>query len=63
MATIRCPTCGVPFESKNSTALPFCCLRCKQVDLGRWLNEEYGVPSESDPDPDHESAWMEEEEP
>jgi endogenous inhibitor of DNA gyrase (YacG/DUF329 family) len=33
---------------------PFCSERCKLVDLGRWLSEEYRVPTaERPPDPTH----------
>ena len=40
--------------------MPFCSERCRQIDLGRWLKEEYSVPVE--PDPDEElDEWMEEE--
>lgn len=36
---------------------PFCSGRCKMVDLGRWLNEEYRV---SEPlSPDHFEAYAE----
>ena len=28
---------------------PFCSERCKMIDFGRWANEEYRVPSESQP--------------
>lgn len=28
--------------------MPFCSLRCKQLDLGRWLDEKYGMPYESE---------------
>ena len=37
-----CPTCrtAVPTET---TTFPFCCDRCKQIDLGRWFNESYKV--------------------
>jgi endogenous inhibitor of DNA gyrase (YacG/DUF329 family) len=24
--------------------MPFCSLRCKQIDLGRWLDERIGIP-------------------
>jgi len=24
---------------------PFCSKRCKTIDLARWLNEEYRIPS------------------
>ena len=26
--------------------MPFCSLRCQQVDLGGWLDEQHGVPVE-----------------
>jgi endogenous inhibitor of DNA gyrase (YacG/DUF329 family) len=26
--------------------LPFCSRRCKTIDLGRWLGEQYGLPKE-----------------
>ncbi|MDP3279008.1 MAG: DNA gyrase inhibitor YacG [Deltaproteobacteria bacterium] len=42
-----CPTCRtltVAIRSENPTA-PFCSTRCKLVDLGRWLDESYGVPA------------------
>jgi endogenous inhibitor of DNA gyrase (YacG/DUF329 family) len=31
--------------------LPFCSLRCRMVDLGRWLKEEHALPCKSDEDP------------
>jgi endogenous inhibitor of DNA gyrase (YacG/DUF329 family) len=41
----RCPICNKAAapRAKNPT-FPFCSARCKQVDLGKWLNEEYRVP-------------------
>jgi endogenous inhibitor of DNA gyrase (YacG/DUF329 family) len=27
--------------------MPFCSQRCRQIDLGRWLNEEQRVPEGS----------------
>ncbi len=50
MATMICPTCESAFEPELSTALPFCSARCKQIDLGRWVNEEHGIPYESEND-------------
>lgn len=32
--------------------MPFCSLRCQQVDLGGWLNEQYGVPVERNDEED-----------
>jgi len=41
----KCPICkdASPPRAENKT-FPFCSPRCKQVDLGRWLNEEYRIP-------------------
>ena len=36
-----CPNCGKPIQTAHR---PFCSSRCKQLDLGRWFNEEYRVP-------------------
>jgi uncharacterized protein len=41
---MKCPTCGKPAEWKDNPYRPFCSERCKLVDLGRWVNEEYRVP-------------------
>ena len=46
MATLRCPICDRQFNSEKTDTMPFCSERCRQVDLGRWLNENYGVPTE-----------------
>lgn len=34
--------------------MPFCGRRCQQIDLGRWLNEDYGVPLE--PEDQHDAS-------
>ena len=39
-----CLVCGSDFDPKLSASMPFCSERCRQVDLNRWLNEEYGLP-------------------
>jgi len=41
----KCPVCGkdAPGRAVNR-AFPFCSDRCKLVDLGKWLGEEYRVP-------------------
>lgn len=48
MATNRCPVCEQSFDPAQSRALPFCSERCRQIDLGRWLGEEYSLPVERD---------------
>ena len=44
MPVIRCPMCGKPFDPAESKAMPFCSERCRRIDLGRWLDEGYGLP-------------------
>ena len=46
-----CPHCGNAVTVQKRVELPtrpFCCLRCQQVDLGKWLSGAYWV---SDPLP------------
>jgi len=43
---MKCPTCGKPTDWKDNPFRPFCSERCKLVDFGRWVNEEYRVPDE-----------------
>jgi uncharacterized protein len=42
-----CPVCGRPVDPQATQAMPFCSLRCRQIDLARWLDERYGLPYES----------------
>lgn len=40
-----CPVCKQEVaERAENAAFPFCSSRCKQVDLGRWFNEDYRIP-------------------
>jgi len=48
MVTVTCSVCGALFDSEHSPAIPFCSIRCRQVDLNRWFNEEYSMPVESE---------------
>ena len=52
MAPLRCPVCGKLFEPDQSGAMPFCSQRCREIDLGRWLDEKYGLPYESEDEPE-----------
>ncbi len=46
MQQARCPICEKLFDREQSKWLPFCSPRCKLIDLGRWLEERYGLPYE-----------------
>jgi len=58
---MKCPICGKPVEWKDNPFRPFCSERCKLLDLGRWVSEEYSVPGpplpfESDETPPPQSS-------
>jgi endogenous inhibitor of DNA gyrase (YacG/DUF329 family) len=42
---VTCPICRKRFDPLTSRAMPFCSPRCRLIDLGRWLGEDYGVPA------------------
>lgn len=48
-AWVTCPTCNQRFVIDETPTPPFCSERCQMVDLGRWLDEDYGLPYEGDP--------------
>jgi endogenous inhibitor of DNA gyrase (YacG/DUF329 family) len=42
---VRCPICDAAAKPRRENAsFPFCSTRCKTIDLGKWLNEEYRIP-------------------
>jgi endogenous inhibitor of DNA gyrase (YacG/DUF329 family) len=45
--TGECPICGKPV---SADVRPFCSPRCKTIDLGRWIDGAYRLPSEDEPD-------------
>ena len=43
---IECPNCGgISLFSPSNSYRPFCSLRCKNIDLGCWANEDFRVPA------------------
>lgn len=43
---VSCPTCKKRFDYQSSKFRPFCCEKCRLIDLGQWLTESYTVPAE-----------------
>ena len=43
----KCPICAKPTAVKFK---PFCCKRCADVDLSRWLKGVYAIPAVEPPD-------------
>jgi hypothetical protein len=41
---VPCPRCGKEsIWDTNNPFRPFCCERCKMIDLGKWADEEFRV--------------------
>lgn len=52
MEPLRCPICKKEVAAEAAT-FPFCCERCRLIDLGNWLDGKYALTSsDSDPDDD-----------
>ena len=49
--TVTCPSCGGKSLYAPANAFrPFCCERCKNMDLGAWASESFRVPTEAPPE-------------
>jgi len=51
----RCPACKKKAEKQDNQFFPFCCERCKLIDLGSWLDGKYIIPDREAP-PDNEGG-------
>ncbi|WP_274584869.1 DNA gyrase inhibitor YacG [Neisseria leonii] len=48
---VKCPQCGKSVAWRpESRYRPFCSERCKTIDLGAWVAEEYAVGAENPAD-------------
>lgn len=44
---VNCPTCGeTVLWNKEAPYRPFCCYRCRMLDLGDWVTEGHRIPGE-----------------
>lgn len=44
---VKCPTCGKLIAwTAEQEFRPFCCERCKLIDLGEWVMEEKKIAGE-----------------
>jgi hypothetical protein len=50
MQKLKCPVCGRSVDFNAPPAGLFCSERCKLIDLGKWLGEEYRVSEPLRPD-------------
>jgi uncharacterized protein len=59
MNKVRCPICdaAMPGHYQEYPDYPFCSRRCRIIDLGRWLGEDYRVAGKpADPASEEEHA-------
>jgi uncharacterized protein len=40
---VKCPHCGKSVSWRDNPSRPFCGERCRLIDLGCWVDEEYRV--------------------
>lgn len=40
---VKCPNCNKSFSYYNSEFRPFCCEKCKMIDMGQWMAEAYSI--------------------
>jgi len=50
---MKCPICKEDVEP-GGPYVPFCCDRCRLIDLGNWADGTYHVPAVDEPDPEDE---------
>lgn len=42
-----CPTCGRPAALvPENRSRPFCCERCRLIDLGQWFSGAHAIPGQ-----------------
>ena len=46
MLEVKCPICKTPAPYHGNEFRPFCSARCKLLDFGAWIDEEYALPVE-----------------
>lgn len=54
-ASVPCPICKKPVPTADDArpgSFPFCCDRCRLIDLGRWADGAYVIPGTTPVEPD-----------
>jgi hypothetical protein len=51
MSHATCPICGSELRGhiREWPDYPFCSVKCRKIDLGRWLGESYAIPADEPP--------------
>lgn len=40
---MKCPNCKSEALKEDNKSWPFCSSRCKEIDFGKWVKEEYKI--------------------
>ena len=64
MNRVQCPICDTPMPASQAEYpdYPFCTKRCRVIDLGRWLREDYKVAGREDSSEDRSTPTAADEE-
>jgi endogenous inhibitor of DNA gyrase (YacG/DUF329 family) len=55
---VRCPKCRTEVAWDDSPFRPFCSARCRALDQGAWLTEDYRIPGETVGDTEAEAEAL-----
>jgi len=53
---IVCPICKVKTTLEENPWRPFCSERCKLIDLGKWVTEDYRIEGKREDEEDEEQT-------
>lgn len=53
VAGLHCPICKAPATQRYK---PFCCKRCGDIDLGRWVTGAYVIPGGGEADAEDDAG-------
>ncbi|MDD4914361.1 MAG: DNA gyrase inhibitor YacG [Methylococcales bacterium] len=58
ITVVYCPCCKKPVRWVATEKFkPFCCERCKLIDLGDWATEAHKIPGEAIPEPEDDQSF------
>ena len=58
---VNCPTCKKEVEwIAENKYRPFCCERCKLIDLGEWASQGHAIPGKPDDEVLMSEEWQQE---
>lgn len=56
---VACPYCRKKVDWEGNRWRPFCCERCKMIDLGKWASEDYKVSDKLSGESDYNNISLE----